>query len=247
MLTTAPPCIDCLRITPFLVFLILAAATVRFLSQNKQQPQKSSVLRGFTNLNEPIFLPLLQCEDYLLKICLSSCHGCSMEVGRSCSIDSICSFNGCICATGWAPRWRTTPNASRHAINILQIIQLQTETNSSWWVRVLVIVSSETNHYNVVQISVTELPTMQRCRNYTVPFRSKVGTNKAAANSFILECTPFLLFETDVLTDCWVQTNTQQLQLNRFSSQRPDLCRLHWPHGNDRKHIRSFYPRHMWF
>lgn len=51
---------------------------------------------------------------------------------------------------------------------------------------------------------------------------SKVGTNKAATNNFIFECTPFLLFEADVLTDFWVEANTcyigqLHLQLNRYS------------------------------
>lgn len=52
---------------------------------------------------------------------------------------------------------------------------------------------------------------------------SKVGSNKAATNNFIFECTPFLLFETDVLTDFWVEANTcyigqLHLQLRRYSS-----------------------------
>lgn len=64
------------------------------------------------------------------------------------------------------------------------------------------------------------LTTVQLCQNYTVP---SVGTNKAATNNFIFECTPFLLFEPDVLTDFWVEENAccigqPHLQLSRYSN-----------------------------
>lgn len=59
---------------------------------------------------------------------------------------------------------------------------------------------------------------------------SKVGTNKTATNNFIFECTPFLLFETDVLTDFWVEANAcytgqLHLQLSGYSS-APELTKL---------------------
>ncbi len=74
---------------------------------------------------------------------------------------------------------------------------------------------------------------------------SKVGTNKAATNNFIFECTPFLLFEADVLTDFWVEANTcyigqLHLHLNRYSRAPSSQsyyfkhrCWLQWPHDND--------------
>lgn len=74
---------------------------------------------------------------------------------------------------------------------------------------------------------------------------SKVGTNKSATNNFIFECTPFLLFEADVLTDFWVEANTcyigqLHMQLNRYSSAPSSQsynfrhrCWLQKPHDDD--------------
>lgn len=82
-----------------------------------------------------------------------------------------------------------------------KVTRLEKETNCSRWVRILVIVTLETNHHNVAQIVVQIYPKVQLCKNYTVRRRSKVGTNKAATNNFIFEFPPFLLCETDVLTE----------------------------------------------
>lgn len=67
---------------------------------------------------------------------------------------------------------------------------------------------------------VTHSAAMQKLHS---AFSSKVGTNKAATNNFIFECTPFLLFETDVLTDFSVEANAcyagrLHLLRNRYSS-----------------------------
>ena len=76
--------------------------------------------------------------------------------------------------------------------------------------------------------------------------RSKAGTNAAATNNFIFECTPFLLFETDVLTDFWAEASTccagrlhLQLQHGRRgpggsqSYYFRHRWRLRWPHDGD--------------
>lgn len=127
-----------------------------------------------------------------------------------------------------------TIGAKLHILNILQVNGLETETNSSWWVPYLspwrqIIIKCFQLLYSYPLCSYAKIT-----QNHTLS--SKVGTNKAATNNFIFECTPFLLFNR-----FWVEANIcyighLHLQLN---SSGPGSQRYYFRHRDHMTVIRQ--------
>lgn len=120
-------------------------------------------------------------------------------------------------------RWHAASDVKLHITNILQVIGLGTNKQThlggseylslSPWRRIIML-------WFKLSYGVAHSAAMQKLHSTQ---SSKVGTNKAATNNFIFECTPFLLFEADVLTDFWAEANTcyvgqLRVQLDRYSS-----------------------------